>query len=99
MYRSMGQELMTTSTTFRDIILDCDRIIQRLDCPSIIDIISDHQGRMKIWNEVEQMMAWHCACVAVEYGLAKMFMSWGIMPDYVMGHRYVNPKSLTLLLS
>lgn len=99
MYRSMGQELMTTSTTFRDIILDCDRIIQRLDCPSIIDIVSDYQGRMKTWNEVEQMMAWHCACVAVEYGLAKMFMSWGIMPDYVMGHRYVNPKSLTLLLS
>jgi acyl transferase domain-containing protein len=99
MYAGMGQELMTTSTIFRDIILSCDRIIQRLDCPSIIDIISNKQDRMKTWNEVEQMMAWHCACVAVEYGLAKMFMSWGIMPGYVMGHRYASPKIPISLLS
>ena len=89
MYRRMGQELMTTSPIFRDTILSSDDIIQQLDCPSIVDIISGEKDQTATWNEVEQLMAWHCACVALEYGLAKMFMSWGIMPDYVMGHRYV----------
>lgn len=99
MYRTMGRELMTTSTTFRDIVLECDRIIQKMDCPSIIDIISGEKDRVETWNEVEQLMTWHCACVTLEYGLARLFMSWGIMPDYVMGHRYVNCKGLTWRLS
>ncbi|KAK8134555.1 polyketide synthase [Apiospora sp. TS-2023a] len=83
LYRGMGQELMSTYHPFRDIILSCDRIIQGLACPSIIPILTNEQVT---WNEVEEIIAWQCACVALEYALAKMFMSWGVIPDYVMGH-------------
>ncbi|RYP75913.1 hypothetical protein DL771_002177 [Monosporascus sp. 5C6A] len=88
-YRGMGQELMSTCSQFRDIIMDCDRIIKKLGvaCPSIVNfILCKDQGGMDALTYMEQNIASQCACVALEYALARIFMSWGIMPDYVMGH-------------
>ncbi|KAH7141841.1 hypothetical protein EDB81DRAFT_899181 [Dactylonectria macrodidyma] len=90
-YHGMGQELMRTFPPFRDSIMSCDRIIQglRLVSPSIVDfILYEDQSRIRIdaLTEMEQIIASQCACVALEYALARTFMSWGITPDYVMGH-------------
>lgn len=89
LYRGMGQELMSTTPPFRDIIMSCDRIVQRLGYPSILGMFFKDQGNMNTLNDMEHIIASQCACVALEYALAKLFMSWGIMPDHVMGHRYV----------
>ncbi|KAH6648011.1 hypothetical protein BKA67DRAFT_610827 [Truncatella angustata] len=89
LYRGMGQGLMITYPPFKDIIMKCDSIIQGLElaCPSIVDfIINEEQGVKDTLTDSEQIMVSQCACVALEYALAKIFMSWGIMPDYVMGH-------------
>ncbi|KAF7557675.1 hypothetical protein G7046_g5967 [Stylonectria norvegica] len=90
-YHGMGQELMSTLPLFRDTIIRCDNIIRAtgLLCPSIVDFIQyKDQGRVRIdaLTETEQIMVSQCACVALEYALAKIFMSWGIIPDYVAGH-------------
>ncbi|RGP61684.1 polyketide synthase [Fusarium sporotrichioides] len=88
-YSGMGRELMATYPPFRDIIKTCDRIIQDLGlgCPSIVNYILPgiEDGLVSI-SVVEHLMVSQCACVALEYALAKMFISWGIKPDYVMGH-------------
>ncbi|OIW26903.1 ketoacyl-synt-domain-containing protein [Coniochaeta ligniaria NRRL 30616] len=89
LYRGMGQELMSTCPPFRDIVLDCDRIMQGLGlaCPSILNfILYDGQDGMNALTNMEQIIVSQCACVALEYALARIFMSWGIVPDYVMGH-------------
>lgn len=95
LYHGMGQELMSTFPPFRNIIMSCDRIIQGLAYPSILSMLYKDQGRMEALNDVEQIIASQCACVALEYALARIFMSWGMMPDYVMGHRYVRAIAWT----
>ncbi|KAM0344911.1 hypothetical protein ACHAPU_007044 [Fusarium lateritium] len=89
LYSGMGQELMSTYPLFKDMIMSCDRIIEGLglDCPSILNYIIFHDdARMKALTDGEHLVASQCACVALEYALAKLFISWGIKPDYVVGH-------------
>ena len=90
LYHGMGEELMYTFPLFKDVIMSCDSIIQRLGYPSILGILCKDQGGVKALGGAEQIIASQCACIALEYALAKMFMLWGFMPDYVMGHRYVS---------
>lgn len=88
-YRGMGKELMGTSPPFRDVITSCDRIMQGLDvaCPSILGYIQcKDQDEVDALTDIEQLIVSQCACVALEYALARMFMSWDIKPTYVMGH-------------
>jgi acyl transferase domain-containing protein len=89
LYQGMGEELMSTFPPFRDIIMQCEKIVRDLSCPSILGIMQKGQGILDTFSDVDHIIASQCACVALEYALARMFMSWGIVPDYVMGHRYV----------
>ncbi|KAM0544995.1 hypothetical protein ACHAPJ_011576 [Fusarium lateritium] len=89
LYSGMGQELMTTYPPFKDIIMSCDQIIQGLGlgCPSLLKYMVCKDGtHSDILSDVEHLMVSQCACIALEYALAKVFMSWGIKPDYVVGH-------------
>ena len=91
-YLGMGRELMGTCALFRGIIMDCEHIIQGLGLafPSILRyILRENQAETETLTDMEQIVASQCACVALEYALARTFISWGIVPDYVMGHRYV----------
>ncbi len=88
LYHGMGEELMYTFPLFKEVIMSCDGIIQGLGYPSILSILCKDRGGVKALDGAEQFIASQCACVALEYALAKMFMLWGIMPEYVMGHRY-----------
>ncbi|KAK6210644.1 Type I Iterative PKS [Pestalotiopsis sp. IQ-011] len=86
LYDGMGQELMQTSSVFRETIMACDHILQGLGHPSILGIFSRDPAVAIPLDGDEYIIASQCACVALEYALAKMFMSWGVMPKYVMGH-------------
>jgi acyl transferase domain-containing protein len=90
LYHGMGEELMYTFPLFKEVIMSCDGIIQGLGYPSILSILHKGRGGGKALDGAEQIIASQCACVALEYALAKMFLLWGIMPKYVMGHRYVS---------
>jgi acyl transferase domain-containing protein len=90
LYSGMGQELMTTYPPFKDAIISCDRIIQGLDlgCPSLLNYISSKdETYIDTLSDVEHLIVSQCACIALEYALTKIFISWGIKPDYVVGHR------------
>lgn len=89
LYDGMGEELMQTSSVFRETIMTCDRILQCLGHPSILGVFSRDPAVATPLEGDEYIIASQCACVALEFALAKMFMSWGMMPKYVMGHRYV----------
>ncbi len=88
LYNGMGGELMHTCSLFKEIIITCDSIVQGLGYPGILGIFSEDSGRVKpLLDNDEHIIASQCACVALEYALAKMFVSWGVVPGYVMGHR------------
>ncbi|KAJ4267111.1 polyketide beta-ketoacyl-synthase [Fusarium torreyae] len=89
LYSGMGQELMSTYPPFKDIIMSCDRVIQGLGlgCPGLLKyMVCKDETHSSTLSNVEHLMVSQCACIALEYALAKVFMSWGIKPDYVVGH-------------
>lgn len=81
----MGSELMETSPAFRGTVRQCDLAIQSLGFPSITSYLTgdfDEDSPLSRQIAVSQ-----CACVALEYALATMLISWGIVPSYIVGHR------------
>ncbi len=90
MYQGMGEELIHTSQPFREAILACDSIVRSLEYPSILGVLCTGQSGAETSSSAEQIVAEHCAFVALEYAVAKMFMLWGVVPDCIMGHRCVS---------
>ena len=83
----MGKELLETSPKFRDCVKHCQDIVQNLGFPSFIHILQGGDMSENSLSESDQIVAFQCACVIVEYALAKLWMSWNINPDVVIGHR------------
>jgi len=70
-YINMGRQLYETQPTFRQSLDRCDEILG-LEKP-LLSVFSE-----QMLNET--------ALFALEYALAKLWQSWGIEPDVVMGH-------------
>ena len=83
----MGKELMETSCCFKDCVKQCDEYVQKLGFPSFINVLRGKDGSSL--SESDQVIAYQCACVTIEYALARLWMSWNIHPDVVLGHRWV----------
>ena len=81
-YPGMGRTLMTQEPRFRAVIEACDAGLRPyLEC-SLIDLIyGENQG-----SKIDQTLFTQPALFAVEYALARLWQSWGIEPDFVMGH-------------
>ncbi|MEB3232451.1 MAG: SDR family NAD(P)-dependent oxidoreductase, partial [Leptolyngbyaceae bacterium] len=90
-YVDMGYDLYQTQPVFRRIIDECDRILQTyLKYPlrhvlypaerrkAGLDVLPAHLIHQTVYTQP--------ALFAVEYALAELWQSWGIVPDVVMGH-------------
>ena len=87
-YYGMGRELMLTSEGFRDSVVMCDNILKDLGMESIIPIISSatpNFSQAPDHGDVDAHV--QCACFVFEYAQAKLWISWDIIPDVVIGHR------------
>lgn len=80
-YIGMGRGLFDTVQSFRTDISYCDTILQSLGRPPILPIIQGQDASMDA-----DMSAMHCALVAIQYALARLWASWGVRPDAVFGH-------------
>ncbi|ACK67006.1 Beta-ketoacyl synthase [Rippkaea orientalis PCC 8801] len=83
-YINMGYELYQTQPTFRQIIDQCDALLQPYLEESLLNILypkteTDH-------TLLDQTIYTQPALFAIEYGLAKLWQSWGIEPTIVLGH-------------
>ena len=77
---------MKTAPLFRKIILNCNDIVQKLGLPSMLDYFE----RPEISSSPDiasNVAVSQCACVSLEYALAKLLLSWNIKADYAVGHR------------
>ncbi|KAL9620218.1 MAG: hypothetical protein Q9160_005227 [Pyrenula sp. 1 TL-2023] len=83
-YLGMGRELIETSTLFKNLVVKYDRCLQSFGFSSILPILQDEQSRNLTVEE--EIIGLQCACVILEIALAKLWMSWGILPEYVVGH-------------
>jgi acyl transferase domain-containing protein len=86
-YPDMGSELLSTSPEFKKTVEMCDNILTRNGYPPTTNFLANNGP----WSNKDRIVVEQCACFVVEYALAKLLMTWGLVPDVVMGHRYAFP--------
>ena len=81
-YLGMGKELLGAYNSFRDDIQRLDMIATSLGCPSFLPFLaSNGEERPQLLPKVSQL-----AIVCLEMALARLWISWGIQPQSVVGH-------------
>ncbi|NEQ40107.1 MAG: type I polyketide synthase, partial [Okeania sp. SIO3I5] len=82
-YVGMSQQLYESQPTFRNALEQCAEILQPyLDKP-LLEVIYSPEADESL---LEQTAYTQPALFAIEYALYKLWESWGIKPDVVMGH-------------
>ena len=81
---NMGRQLYDTQPVFREAMEQCDRILQPLlQGDSIFSVIYPPAGESSPLNQTAYTQP---ALFAIEYALYKLWRSWGVKPDIVLGH-------------
>jgi malonyl CoA-acyl carrier protein transacylase len=80
-YIGMGRQLYEQSPTFRTALEECDRLLRPyLEVP-LLEVIYAENTQL-----LHQTACTQPALFSIEYALAQLWRSWGIVPDAVMGH-------------
>jgi myxalamid-type polyketide synthase MxaB len=82
---AMGRELFETHPLFREIMTRCDAILRPYWDKSLLDML---YGEAKTGHNtfLDEATYAQPALFAIEYALARLWASWGIEPDVVIGH-------------
>lgn len=81
-YPRLGRQLYENSSQFQTDIKYLDNLVQNLSLPSILPAI---EGSPDDAQELSPLVV-QLALVCVQIALAKLWNSWGITPDVVIGH-------------
>jgi myxalamid-type polyketide synthase MxaB len=77
----MGRELYETQPLFRRALEQCDTLLRgSLDRP-LLDLLVGESG-----PEIDQTKYTQPALFAIEFALAQLWQSWGVVPEAVLGH-------------
>ncbi len=79
----MGHQLYETQPTFRKVIDTCDEILRPHLEQSLLSVLYPDAGQESPINDIAYAQP---AQFAIEYALAELWRSWGIIPSAVMGH-------------
>ena len=87
-YLNMGRQLYQTQPVFRQTLDQCAQILQRyLEKPLLEVIYPENKTAEDIENALLNQTSYtQPALFAIEYALYKLWSSWGIKPNLVMGH-------------
>lgn len=81
-YPQMGRQLYETHPVFREELERCDTLLRPHLGKSLTSIMfSDRENAL-----LEQTFFTQPALFALEYSLSRLWMSWGVKPDAVIGH-------------
>ncbi len=87
-YLEMGRELYATEATFRATLDECDRLLQVQLGESVLAILypsAPANGRDPA-ALIDQTIYTQPALFMLEYALAQLWQSWGVQPDFLIGH-------------
>jgi malonyl CoA-acyl carrier protein transacylase len=86
-YQDMGRQLYETQPVFREVLDYCAKCLESELKYPLLDILytlSSLNGQeTALLNQTAYTQP---ALFAIEYALAKLWQSWGVQPDVVMGH-------------
>jgi acyl transferase domain-containing protein/acyl carrier protein len=83
-YPGMARELFDTEQVFADTVRGCAEAVDPILPRPLLDVLfdTDREGR----DTLRHTSFAQPALFAVEMGLARLWQSWGIEPDVVLGH-------------
>ena len=84
-YIDMGQQLYQDQPIFRKAVDECAAIVSPWLKHSLTAILFPDIGQEKLINHTLYTPP---AMFALEYGLAQLWMHWGIQPDVLIGHSF-----------
>jgi acyl transferase domain-containing protein len=82
-YAQMGRGLYGGQPAFRRAMDRCDEILRKVMGRSILEVIYPAPGRE---SPIDDTTFAQPALFALEYAVCEMWRSWGIEPDFVIGH-------------
>lgn len=82
-YIGMARQLYDTQPTFREVLNQCDELLRPNLSQSLLSILYPESGQSSLLDDTAYAQP---ALFALEYALARLWQSWGIEPDAVMGH-------------
>ena len=82
-YFGMGKQLYNTQPIFKEIVDKCNDIVRNNNSFSIVELLFNEQTNP---DDVHQTQYTQPLLFTIEYALAKLWESWGIRPDAVIGH-------------
>ncbi|NET25238.1 type I polyketide synthase [Okeania sp. SIO1I7] len=85
-YVNMGRKLYETQPTFRQALEECDQILSPYLEHSLLEILYPKNVQKSSSSLIDQTAYTQPALFAIEYSLFKLWESWGIKPNVVMGH-------------
>ncbi len=82
-YVNMGRHLYETSPTFRTTLEQCDELLRpHLDRPLLSLLYSQEKEE----GLLDRTMYTQPAMFALEYALYQLWSTWGLEPDFLLGH-------------
>ncbi|NJS16300.1 MAG: acyltransferase domain-containing protein, partial [Nostocaceae cyanobacterium CSU_2_110] len=82
-YVGMARQLYETQPTFRKTLDRCDKILRPYLQQPLLSVLYPESNALELLHETAYTQP---ALFAIEYALAELWKSWGIVPDAVMGH-------------
>lgn len=82
-YAGMGRALYETQPAFRKTLDQCNEILKAWLEKPLLSVIFPEEDKPALLDETAYTQP---ALFAIEYALAKLWLAWGIKPNYVMGH-------------
>lgn len=81
-YKDICKELYDTHPYFKELLNTCDKEFEKHMGESIIDIMYNNDNEDIIY----QTRYAQPIIFSIEYALAKLWMSWGVIPSMIIGH-------------
>lgn len=82
-YVNMGKSLYETKEVFRNTMIQCDKLFKPLILKSVIDLLYGENTSTEI---IEKTVYAQPLIFSIEYALYKLWASYGVKPEIVMGH-------------
>ena len=86
-YVDMGYQLYQTQPIFRQVLDNCAQILDNYLEQPLLEVLYPQLGNGEVTSSLlDETIYTQPALFSLEYALAKLWQSWGIEPDIVMGH-------------
>jgi iturin family lipopeptide synthetase A len=85
-YTNMLAGIYDLEPIFRSVVDDCLGITKRLSGVDLRNVLFFKRALQDGLNEIDHIQYAHSSLFIMEYALARLLISWGIKPDFLIGH-------------